>query len=819
MHRSRTAILDSLVTDSRHAVRLIRRSPVFSLTVIALLAAGIALSTAAFSIVEAVLLAPLPYRDPARLVQINSRWPKTGDQNDWSAPLRDAADWKAMVPDFSDIATYRYSLLNLDENNQPESLYGVRVSANLFPVLGVPPVAGRWFTEDEDRPGQTHEVILSNDLWRRRFGTDPQITGKMIHLNGEGYQVVGVMPPGFNFPLRLATTALLPTDQMQYWIPLGADLSREQHGNPNAGVIARIKPGARIPEAQAQLETAARQLEQQYPTTNHGLSARMRPLLQQTAGRFRTPLLVLLISTGVILVVACFNVATLLLARAQFRSQELAVRMALGAGTWRVARIPLLHGLLLSLCGCALGVPSAIVFLRAMVSFAPIDVPRLAGAHLDSWSMAFAATLFLLSGAVVAGMNSAQVLKRSPRDALAETSGISGRPQARLRTVLVIGQVALAVVVTSGAALMLRTFAGLLSVDTGYKPEHVLYGVNVLPPLLYPNRSSAEAFYRKVLDQLRAAPEVDSAGVSTGFPLVGEYGVLKAQPAPAGVEQPGVTAEIDEVSPAYLETMGVRLVEGRTIEETDTAASPPVAVVDEKLAAALWPGQEPLGKLVNLDGPAKPVSRQVVGVMAPTRNRWLDAEPAPSLFVPVSQGRGSVNFVVMKSRLPASRSAEILRQTVRAVDPNQSIFFAQSMTGLLSDSIAVRRFLFFMLAFFAASALILSAIGMYGLISALSAARVREIGIRMAVGARREQIAFLILAQGTRLSLAGAGIGLLASVFLNRLMTGLLFGVKPDNPAALLASVGLLLAASALATLVPALRSAKREPMEALRSQ
>jgi putative ABC transport system permease protein len=409
-----------------------------------------------------------------------SRWPKTGDQNGWSAPLRDAAEWKTTVPAFEDVAAYRFDLVNLTEGS-PDALYGLRVSANLLPMLGVGPQLGRWLSAEEDRPGHTHVVLLSDDLWRRRFHADPHIVGKVIHFDSEGYQVLGVMPRGFNFPLKSSGNVQLPTDQMQYWVPLGADLAREPHGAPNAGVIARLKEGVSLQAAQGQLETACRLLQQEFPATNRDLSARLSSLHQHTVGAFDGPLFALLAATALILLLTCANITSLLLAKGEFRSHELAVRMALGGSVGRVARIPLVEGIALCCGGCFLGLPLAVIVLKFLIHLAPVNVPRLADTRIDLHAVLFEVALALACGIVVGGLNALQVLQRSPREVLSESSRTSsGQPRAKLRSALVIGQIALAVILVSGAGLMLRTFMNLLSTDTGYKADHVVYAVTVL---------------------------------------------------------------------------------------------------------------------------------------------------------------------------------------------------------------------------------------------------------------------------------------------------------------------------------------------------
>lgn len=807
--------------DLRQAWRQVSKAPAFAATVVLVLATGFGVSVAIFSIVRNVLLNPLPYRDPGRLAQIVSWWPKTGDQNGWSAPIADAIDWKTTVPAFQDVAMYRYDLRNLTTNGEAESVYGLHVTANLLPMLGVRPVLGNWFSAEHDLPGNERVVLLSDDLWRRRFGADAGIVGKTIHLDDEPYEVIGVMPKGFNFPLKLGTSARLPTDQMQFWTPLPLDPAKLQHGVPNAGVIAKLKPGVTLSEAQAQIQNACALLEREFPKTNRGESARIFSLRRQTVRGVNGPLLALLAATGLILLLACANVAGLLLARGGARGGELAIRMALGGSGWQVARIPLLEGILLCCCGCVVGVPAAAASLKLLLRLAPIDVPRLANASIDFSAVLFAALLAIGCGALIGGLNALQVLGRSPREVLSEASrGSVGRPRTRLRSTLVAGQVALAVVLLCVAGLMLRSVGNLLSTDTGYSAGHVYYAVTVLPPSQYGQMQQREDFFRKVLDRLRSTPGIEIAGVSTGFPFVGQYDGVKAQSE--GLFNRGNTgtdADSNDVSPGYLEAMGVRLIRGRLIAATDTENAPKVAVIDEKLAGMLWPGRNPIGQLINVDDPAKPVWRRVVGILVPMRNISLDRAPRPGVFIPIDQSTGYVNFIVVKTPVSMREAARSIKDAVASVDANQGVFFVQSMRDLIGDTIAVRRFLFTVLAFFGGAALLLSAFGIYGLISFVAASRTREVGIRMALGATRKSIVRLVVSEGMRLTSIGAIAGVAASGMVGRLLAGMLFRVRAFDWETVGLSVLVLGLVTTIAALVPAWRTARVEPMIALRTE
>jgi predicted permease len=816
------ASLELVASDLRQAFRQLYKAPAFTTTVIMVLAIGLGVSVAIFSIVRNVLLAPLPYKDPGQLVQIVSRWPKTGDQAGWSAPQSDAVDWKTSVPAFQDLAIYHYNLANLTGSGQVESIYGLFVTANLWPMLGVHPQIGNWFSHESDYPGNTHVVVLSEDLWRRRFHSDPQIIGRVIHLDGEGYQVVAVMPRGFNFPLKLGTNVQLPTDQMQFWTPFNRDPSKAPHGVPDSGVVARLKPGINLGTVQAQMENACALLAGEYPATNHELSARVFSLRDQTVRQVSSPLLALLSATALILLMACIDIASLLLARGELHSSELAVRMALGGSAWRVARLPLFQGVLLCCFGCLVGVPVAMASIKFLLHLAPVDVPRLANTSIDFDATLFAAALALGSGTLIGSLNALQVRKRSPRDVLSGASRTSsGRSRTRLRSLLVVSQIALAVVLISGAGLMLRTFINLLSTDSGYEPQRVFYGVTVLPRVRYGEFEQRQLFFRKLLDRLRATSGIEAAAVSTGFPFVGQYDDAKAQSEnlARNAHDSGVSVDFNAVSADYLEVMGVRLLRGRLLAEADLADTPKVAVIDDNLAKTFWPGQNPIGQRINTDDPAKPVWRQVVGVVAPTRNQSLDLVARPGVYVPLSQTTGYVNFVVLKTSTEPREAAQLLKDAVAGVDSNQGVFFIQSLPDLINDTIATRRFLFTVLVFFAAAALVLSTLGVYGLISFIAASRTREFGIRVALGAARGNIGRLILSQGIRLTLLGEGAGVLASLALGRLLSSLLYDVRSFDAETILLTITILGTATAAAALIPAYRSTRVVAVTALKTE
>jgi len=468
------------------------------------------------------------------------------------------------------------------------------------------------------------------------------------------------------------------------------------------------------------------------------------------------------------------------------------------------------------------GVPVAIASVKFLLRLAPIDVPRLANTSIDLHATLFATVLALGSGILIGSLNALQVIHRSPRDVLSGALRISaGRSRTRLRSLLVVSQIALAVVLIGSAGLMLRTFVNLLSTDTGYSPRNVFYGVTVLPQVRYGAFEQRQLFFKKLLDRLQAAPGVEAAAVSTGFPFVGQYDDAKAQSEDLArnAHDAGISVDSNAVSGDYLRAMGVRLLRGRLLAATDTADTQKVAVIDGNLARALWPAKDPIGQLINIDDPAKPVWRQVVGIVAPTRNQSLDLAARPGVYVPLSQTNGYVSFVVLKTSAGPRDAARLLKDAVAGVDSNQGVFFIQSLPDLISDSIATRRFLFVVLVFFAAAALLLSTLGVYGLISFIAASRTREVGIRVALGASRANIGRLILAQGIWLTLLGETGGIFVSIALGHLLASQLYGVRSYDAATILITVIVLGIATTAAALVPAYRSTRIQPTTALRAE
>ena len=818
--------MTGLLQDLHYGFRMLRGSPGFAAVAIITLALGIGANTAVFSVVRAVLLPPLPFANPDQLVQIQLRDRKTGQPATWVA-YRDVADWRAQNRGFESIAAHRFSLMNLISAGQPDAIYGAAVSADLLPMLGVPPLLGRSFTPAEDQPGHDQEVILSYDLWRTRFAGERAILGRTIRLMGvhtQDYTVIGVMPRGFNFPFNVPSAVRLPTQQMAFWVPLGIDPLRQSRDGVRCLVAGRLKPGVSIAQAQADLDRVAANIERESPKTNTGVGVVVEPLAEYVLGRARPAMLIMLGAVGLLMLLACANIANLLLARATARRHETGIRLALGAGRGRLLRQWITESLPLAAAGC-LGLLLASVSLRFLVHLAPHDVPRLAETHLDAAVLAFTCGLSFFSGMLFAVFPAWLAAGTDPQGALAESGarGSSGPARSRARDLLIVGEVAISVLLAIGAGLLVKSLIGLLRVDPGFQPDRVFTAIVVLPPSRYPDLPSNLAFYHKLLDNLHNLRGIQSAGAVNGVPLsgniTGAYVTVEGHPSEAqGTSRP--TAEVFAASPDYLPTMGISLLAGRGLTLHDALNGMHPVVINELAARRFWPHEDSIGKRISANSDhGQPVWRQVVGVVKTTHDQSLDFPAQPAVYIPMEQAFEPPQFLAVRSNLPLAEIGPRLRQAVAAVDPDQPIFVINAMQQLLDTSVASRSFAAIMLALFGALALLLAAAGIYGVASYSVSRRTREIGVRVALGAQRRDVLELFIAQGLRLTAIGIAIGLAGALALTHSLSSLLYGVHAADPSTFVA-VPLLLAAVAIAACyLPARRAARLAPMAALRCE
>jgi predicted permease len=803
----------------RYAFRQFRHNPGFFVIAIAALALGIGANTAIFSAVEALLLRPLPYGDPGRLVIVWEDASTIGFAHNTPAPAN-YVDWRAQNQVFTDMAALRYQSASLTGDQAPEQALGGAVTANFFDVLQVQPFLGRPWTREEDA-ARSRSVVISYGLWQRRFASDPKLIGKSILMNGQSTAVLGVMPRDFFFPVR----------DMEYWIPgYYTPEVLAQRDSHYLTVVARMKPNVTIAQAQRDMSVVATRLEQQYPNSNAKLGAVVVPLQQEYAGDTRAGLWVLQIASIFVLLIACSNLANLLLARASGRRREMAVRIALGASRKQIVAQLLTESLLLSLIGGVLGLWLGDVFWRVLGRLIPQQVAG-ASFSLNLPVLFFTAAVSLGAGVFFGLIPALKATRVSVHDTLKEGSRAGeSRSGMRLRDALVIAQFALALALLVGAGLMIQTLWNLRRVDLGFRADHLLTSVLPLPQPKYDTDAKIRSFYHNVLAELRTKPGIISAGFASDAPFTSEgdtegYGV-EGEPPP----QPGMwnDALYREVTPGYLRSVGARLIEGRFLEDTDVETSQPVVIVNEFLAKRHWPGQSALGKHLRVGpGPESGLPpdriapmRTVVGVVADVRERGLLFGMKPAVYLSTEQvKRPGADYLVVRTQQNPLHATNTVRSAVWAVDSQQPVARIRSMDTIIEDNIADRERPMVLLGIFAGLALVLACIGVYGVLAYAVAQRTREIGVRMALGARPLDVTRMIVARGLRLGVLGLAAGVGLAFVLARLLETLLYGVKPVAPAVYAATAAALLVIALLACVIPAQRASRVDPVVALRDE
>jgi len=841
------AWLEELGRDVGHGVRILRKDPGFAAVAVLTLALGISANTAIFSVVSAVLLRPLPYPDAERLVMAWTLAPGEGFSRSPTAPP-DFREWRSEAAArrvFTGMGAFAAVDLNLSgDGREPERVQAARVSAGLWPTIGVRAARGRLFLEEEEQFGRHREAILSDGLWRRRFGGSPEIVGRIVALDGQGYTVVGVMPEGMPF--------FDNSPPVDLWVPLAfaPGDNFNTRNNRFLSVVARLGPGVRFEQAQAELSLAARRIELQ-DRANAGYGALLVPLREQVVGKVRAVLLVLFGAVGCVLLIACANVANLLLGRAAARARELAVRSSLGAGRGRLFRQLLLENLPLGLLGGAAGVALARCGQRLLVTWLlPAKFPRFNAIAIDGEVLAFTLAVSLLTTAVFGLAPAFHTLRLGPHEALRENGrGMTpGRRRRRLRGSLVVAETALTLVLLLGAGLLIKSFERLRQLDPGFSPARVLTlkvplpeSKYPLPTLKRPSPDRAMAFFDQVLERVGGLPSVQAVGIGSQLPLgvgVGWGKYFYLDPAD-GHPLPGSLAEVPTVlfklaSPGYFRALGCRLRAGRLFTAQDTPSSLPVAVVNEAFARRWFAGQDPVGRLLVLDAPANLLPtpepgaiaaprRTIVGVVADVKNARMNLPTQPEVYAPVAQnvGEGWANDMTLVVRAAAEPAGLLpaIRAQVRAVDPDQPVTDIATMAEHLARSLSQPRFGMLLLSLFAGVALLLAAIGVYGVVAYEARQRTHEIGIRTAIGARPAHILRLIVGDGLRLSLLGAALGIAAALPATRLLASLLYGVDRYDPLTFLAMPACLVAAAALAAWLPASRALRLDPVAALRHE
>jgi putative ABC transport system permease protein len=806
-----------LLQDVRCGLRMLAKTPAFTFVAILTLALGIGATTSIFSVVNTVLLRRLPFADPDRLVRIFSDAPAKGTEK-YFVNEGDLTDWRAENRSFEQIAGYWPAEFNLTaDGGPPERVRAATASANLFPTLGVSPILGRGFTMEEDTQGGPAAVLLSYGIWKRRFGGNGEILGKQIRLQDAPYTVVGVLPAG----MRLL-------EGTEVWIP--QPIRSGVRGPRYLDALGKLKVGVTLEQAKADLQGISRELEGKFPSANQGWSVTLVSMRDQLFGETRTALFVLLGATGLMLLIACVNLANLLLARTESRQKEFAVRVALGASVLRLARQLLVEGLTLSLFGGGVGLLVAYGTVAVLPKFGPQNILRLDEISVDGRVLLFTLVTALLT-AMLFGLAPLLHVFKARLDLHSSGSarvsaGLSSR---RVSGLLVVCEVALAVVLVSGAGLLLQSFSKLLRVDPGFQTENVILADVGLPYAQYGDAHKVANFYARLAERLAAEPGVRAVGATTSLPLRkdADYRLrfdIPDRPKPENPEEQ--SAYYRMVTPGYFRAMGMALLAGREFADTDEAQSAGVAVINETLARQYWPGESPLGKRIGIyKGQFGPLgftlfdSPRIVGVIADVRQAGLQAKPEPSIYLPHRQAPFLGMTLVVRANMNPAGLAAAIRADVESFDRSLPISHVATLEQTLSTAVAQPRFRTLLLSLFAALALLLASIGIYGVMAYSVAQRTNEIGIRMALGARPGQVLQLVLSQGMRMAVAGAAGGILFALLLGRFVSGLLFGVSARDPWTF-AGVTLLLTIVALAACaIPAWRAMRVDPMTALRHE
>ncbi|HKS73827.1 MAG TPA: ABC transporter permease [Terriglobales bacterium] len=825
-----TRLLQELCQDLHYGLRQLRRNPGFTAVAVITLALGIGANTAIFSVVDAVLLRPLPFPQPNRIVQPMRQYKSIRV----TVPAISAAlfdYWKAHNRVFSHLAAFSFLPIgfNLAARGLPERVPGVRVSADFFKVLGVSPFAGRTFSPAEDRPGGERVVVLGYNLWQARFGRNKGVVGRPITIDGQPYTVVGIMPPGFQYPIW--SNFEFGTD---LWTPLQLPPQSHDQGN-NYAVLGRLNPDVTASQAAASLTVLTQQLRKEFPgIVDEDASAAVVLLHEQMVGNVRSALLILMAAVGLVLLIACVNVANLMLSRATVRRREIAVRTALGAGRGRIIRQLTAESVLLALLGGALGLLVAVVGARLLIAMSPVGIPHVAEIGLDWRVMLFALAVSCLTGVlfgVVPALSTSRIDYQQCLKEGASRTTASGE-QRRLSGALVVAETALSLMLLAGAGLLIASFIKLANVDPGFDPRHLLTFETTLPEAKYGTPTALATFYREVLQRLNQLPGVEVAANITALPT--EMGpdlpfIIEGRTGPSGEPALG-NGEYRIASPEYLRAMRIPLIRGRFVTTADTAISTGVVVINQAMARQLWPGEEPLGQIITIGKPMgaewtdRP--RQVVGVVGDVKNIALNEPARPEMYVPYTQvppGIAAFEVKLIPTRwvlriegtphgLVAAAGTSLL-----SVDPNVPIASVKTMDAILSGSIGRWRFNTMVLGIFAGLALLLAAVGLYGVLSYSVAQRIHEIGIRTALGAEKGDVLRMIIGQGLKLAFIGVAIGIAGALVLTRFLSSLLYGVKPTDPLTFAAVSLILIAVALLACYIPARRAAKVDPMVALR--
>jgi len=810
--------MNTLWQDVRFGIRMLAKNPGFTAIAVLTLALGIGANTAIFSIVNGVLLKPLPYTHPEKIVNVWGRFTGIGlpDDRNWvSAP--EFRDLQELSQSFSSLAAMTTASFNISGGARPERVEGAVVSPSFFTVLGLKPAAGRLFADREAQPGHDQELLLAYGLWERRFGRDPSVVGRKLEVNGKEMVIVGVMPEGFDYP-----------EDAEMWQPLAFtndDLSPDNRGSHGYEVIARIKPDLTLVQAREDMDRVTHSIIERnasYPYKKFNYAVLLVPLLEQTVGDVQTALWVLCGAVGVVLLIACVNVASLLLARASARQKEIAIRVSLGAGRWRIARQMLTESLLLSSMGGLAGLLVAPYAMRGIIQLGNVALPRIASVKMDGWVLLFTLVISLGTGLLFGLAPALQVLHASPYEDLKDggRSGSEGGSAGKLRRVLVVCETALSVILLVGAGLLMRSFLQVLAVDPGFHADTVLTMRVSLPGTKYSQPDQVRNFFRDVLQRIDKLPGVEAAGATVALPLSGLGGsgttTVDTQAVPVDKRTPEITWR--PVTVDYFKAMGIPVLRGRAFNEFDSEHSQPVVIVDDTFAQAFFPNQDPIGKRLHLGGlqSTRPWMT-IVGEVSHVHYLALGSPLRPQLYWPEMQNPYSTMSLAIRTSVDPLSLTSAVEQQILSVDPDQPVYQVRSMEQLRSIWLSERFLALLLVGLFAGLALILAAVGIYGVMAYTVARRTREIGVHIALGAAAKDVMGMILRQGSILTGIGLAVGILGAFGLTRLMSTMLYGVSTVDPLAYIAGAVVLFAVSLAACCIPARRATKVDPLVALR--
>ena len=824
-------LVEEFLQDVRYGLRTLRKSPGFTSVAVVTLGLAISANTTIFSVVYAVLLRPLPYPNPEQIMLIWADNPKLQiDLHDLPPSNADIRDWRSQNRVFQALAAFRSSPGNLSDESGAERVGCAGVTADFFPVLGVAPTQGRWFTSAEEQPGKNRVVVISHNLWQRRFGAAPDLVGQSLKLNGVDFTVIGIMPPTFHFPRQTdLPTPYVFLPQTDVWVPLDYGPQEWAHRlNRNLVAIGRLKPHVSLGQAQAEMDALSQRQAEDFPDSNAGWIVRLVPLGEYLVGNTRLALLVLFGAVSCVLLIACANVANLLLARAAGRQREIAIRTSLGAGRMRIIRQLLTESILLATLGGCLGLMLSRWGLSVLLALAPPTLPRTESVGIGAWVVAFGCALSLVSSLLFGLVPALQVSRLDLYGSLREagTTSRAGGKRRRIRGFLVAGEVALACMLLICAMLLTQSFRRIMKVDPGLNVENLLTMNVSLSDPKYHVEDQMDLFQEQVLEQISAVPQVSYVGAIFQLPLAspGIYGPFRVEwnsyASSAAPYEIGASKGV--VSPDYFRAMGIPLLKGRYFDSRDSQVGIPVAIVSQSLARSLWPHGDPLGKRI---GPQMSQSEwhSVVGVVGDVKHNWLETKSTPTLYVPYSQTRSSflksdMTFAV-RTLSPPSGILSAIRREIQAVDKNIPAFKIQTMKQIVDQSVAEPRFNMLLLVSFAGFAVLLAVMGIYGVMSYTAAQRTHEIGIRIALGALHRDIVRLLLKEGMALALAGLAIGLGGAFAVTRILSSLLYEIDAKDPFTFAAVSLLLMFVATSACFVPALQASQVNPIEVIRNE